>query len=51
MNPVYTVGTQISEMITAHEKVSKKEVRERAIEMLRLVGIPSPEKRVDEYPT
>ena len=37
-------------MITAHEKVSKKEVRERAIEMLRLVGIPSPEKRVDEYP-
>lgn len=50
MNPVYTVGTQISEMITAHEKVSKKEVRERAIEMLRLVGIPSPEKRVDEYP-
>ena len=50
LNPVYTVGTQISEMITAHEKVSKKEVRERAIEMLRLVGIPSPEKRVDEYP-
>ena len=50
LNPVYTVGTQISEMITAHEKVSKKEVRERAIELVRLVGITSPEKRVDEYP-
>ncbi len=50
LNPVYTVGTQIAEMINAHETLPKKAVRERAIEMLRLVGIPSPEKRVDEYP-
>ena len=50
LNPVYTVGWQISEMIRQHEKVSKKEAREKAIEMLRLVNIPAPEKRVDEYP-
>ena len=50
LNPVYTGGTQIAEMINAHETLPKKAVRERAIEMLRLVGIPSPEKRVDEYP-
>lgn len=50
LNPVYTVGWQISEMIRQHEKVSKKEAREKAIEMLRLVNIPVPEKRVDEYP-
>lgn len=50
LNPVYTVGWQISEMIRQHEKVSKKEAREKSIEMLRLVNIPAPEKRVDEYP-
>lgn len=50
LNPVYTVGYQIGEMILRHEKVSKKEARARAIEMLRLVNIPAPEKRVDEYP-
>lgn len=50
LNPVYTVGVQIGEMIRNHEKLSKKEVREKAIHMLKLVGIPSPEKRVDEYP-
>ena len=50
LNPVYTVGYQISEMILRHEKVSKKEARARAIEMLRLVNIPAPEKRIDEYP-
>lgn len=50
LNPVYTVGYQISEIILRHEKVSKKEARARAIEMLRLVNIPAPEKRIDEYP-
>ena len=50
LNPVYRVGKQIVEAIRTHEKVSKKEARERAIDMLRKVGIPSPEKRIDDYP-
>jgi len=50
LNPVYTCGEQILEAIVLHEKVSRAEARRRAIEMLRLVGIPSPEQRVDEYP-
>lgn len=50
LNPVYTVGNQIIEAIRRHHNVSKKEAREKAIEMLKLVGIPSPEKRVDNYP-
>ena len=49
LNPVYRVGRQIIEMIQSHEKVSKGEARKRAIEMLDLVGIPQPEKRVDQY--
>lgn len=50
LNPVYTVGYQISEAILCHEKLSKKQAREKSIEMLRLVNIPVPEKRVDQYP-
>ena len=50
LNPVYTVGNQIIEMIQAHDKMPPAKARERAIEMLRLVGIPSPEKRIDNYP-
>ena len=50
LNPVYTVGDQIMEGILIHEDVTHEEARERAIEMLRKVGIPSPEVRVDEYP-
>ncbi|WP_127131497.1 ABC transporter ATP-binding protein [Georgenia sp. SYP-B2076] len=50
LNPVYTVGWQISEGLRAHGKVSKKEARERAIEILGRVGIPEPETRVDYYP-
>lgn len=50
LNPVYTVGWQIAEGLRAHGKVSKKEARERAIDVMRLVGIPNPEERVDHYP-
>lgn len=50
LNPVYTVGDQIMEAVIRHQGLSKKEAREKAIEMLRLVGIPSPESRVDNYP-
>lgn len=50
LNPVYTVGNQIAESILLHQKCSKKEAYARAVEMLRLTGIPSPEKRVHEYP-
>lgn len=50
LNPVFTIGDQIMEAIILHQKLDKKAAREKAIEMLRLVGIPSPEKRVDEYP-
>ncbi len=50
LNPVYTIGNQIMEAIMLHQKVGKREARARAIEMLKAVGIPSPEQRVDEYP-
>ncbi|WP_456276624.1 ABC transporter ATP-binding protein [Bacillus sp. AK128] len=50
LNPVQTVGKQIAETIIIHQKLSKVEARQKAIEMLRLVGIPSPEKRIDAYP-
>lgn len=50
LNPVYTIGNQIAETIITHQKLNKKEAYEKAIEMLRLSGIPSPEKRVHEYP-
>ena len=50
LNPVYRIGNQIVEAIRTHEKVGKKEARERAIDLLRKVGIPSPEKRIDDYP-
>lgn len=50
LNPVYTIGNQIAETIMTHQKVSKKEAYDRAVDMLRLTGIPSPEKRIHEYP-
>ncbi len=50
LNPVYTIGNQIMEAIILHQHVDKKQAREKAIEMLRAVGIPVPEQRVDEYP-
>jgi peptide/nickel transport system ATP-binding protein len=50
LNPVYSVGTQIIEAIRLHQKKSRKEARGRALEMLRLVGIPAPETNIDAYP-
>lgn len=50
LNPVFTVGNQICEAIRLHQDLPKAEVRNKAIEMLKLVGIPSPEKRIDDYP-
>ena len=50
LNPVYTIGDQIGEAIELHEGGNRGEVRNRTIEMLKLVGIPAPEKRIDDYP-
>lgn len=50
LNPVYSVGWQISEMFRVHEGLSKREARERSIDLLGSVGIPSPELRYDNYP-
>jgi oligopeptide/dipeptide ABC transporter ATP-binding protein len=50
LNPVYNVGFQIAEAVLAHNDISKREARDRAIELLRVVGIPFPEQRVDNYP-
>jgi len=50
LNPVHTVGWQIAEGLRAHGKYSKKEARAKAIDILRKVGIPDPESRVDYYP-
>ena len=50
LNPVYTVGDQIAEAVELHMEVSRKEAWNRAIEMLELVRIPSPERRVKDYP-
>ncbi|MCA9002435.1 MAG: ABC transporter ATP-binding protein, partial [Planctomycetes bacterium] len=50
LNPVYTVGDQIMEAVMLHQGKDKEAAREHAIEMIRRVGIPSPEERVDNYP-
>lgn len=50
LNPVYTCGWQICELILAHEKISRNQAKEKAIDMLRIVGIPMPEQRFNEYP-
>jgi peptide/nickel transport system ATP-binding protein len=50
LNPVYRVGWQIAEQIRAHEKISAKAGRDRATELLRAVGIPHAQERVDDYP-
>ncbi len=50
LNPVYKVGYQVSEVVLQHEDVSKQEAFNRGVEMLNLVGIPAPEKRMNDYP-
>ncbi len=50
LNPVLSVGTQIVETVRAHRQISKKDARSRAVELLELVGIPDPHKRISEYP-
>lgn len=50
LNPVLTIGYQIMESLRIHQNMNKKEARLRAIEMLKKVGIPNPDKRIDSYP-
>ena len=50
LNPVFTIGNQIMESIMLHQKLGKNDARDKAIEMLKAVGIPSPEARIQEYP-
>ncbi len=50
LNPVYTVGDQIGESYEIHQKMTKRQAKIKSIEMLKLVGIPSPEKRIHQYP-
>lgn len=50
LNPTFTVGQQIGESFRIHQGLSKKEAKKKSVDMLKLVGIPSPEKRVDQYP-
>jgi oligopeptide transport system ATP-binding protein len=50
LNPVYTIGDQISEAITLHQKIDSAEAKKRTIDMLHLVGIPEPERRFSQYP-
>jgi peptide/nickel transport system ATP-binding protein len=50
LNPLLTIGRQIEEMVVMHDKVSRRAARDRAVEMLRHVRIPEPERRAREYP-
>ena len=50
LNPVYTIGEQVAESVRLHEGLSRKEAMNRAVEMLQLVRIPNPERRVRDYP-
>lgn len=50
LNPVFTIGRQLSDTLQAHEKVPGARARERAVELLELVGIPEPERRVKSFP-
>ena len=50
LNPVYTVGDQVAETVACHTNLSRREAMDRAVELFRLVGIPSPERRVHQYP-
>lgn len=50
LNPVLTIGLQIGEALELHRKMNKKEAREEILRLLRMVGIPDPERRIDDYP-
>ncbi|MFT4164472.1 MAG: ATP-binding cassette domain-containing protein, partial [Microlunatus sp.] len=50
LNPVKTVGWQLSEALRAHRRITRRDARKRAVELLELVGIPEPERRIDAYP-
>ncbi|MEQ8398078.1 ABC transporter ATP-binding protein [Thalassobaculum sp.] len=50
LNPVYTVGAQIAEVIRLHDGLNRRDAMDKAVEMLRLVNIPEPERRVRDYP-
>ncbi len=50
LNPCYSVGAQIVEALTTHEKITKKKAKEKALDLLETVGIPDPKKRIDNYP-
>jgi peptide/nickel transport system ATP-binding protein len=50
LNPVHKIGTQLEEAFTLHENATRKQARARALEMLSAVGIPRPERRIDDYP-
>src|SRR6185503_17845336 len=50
LNPAFTIGEQIAEVLLRHKKIGRAEAKERAIEMLRKVRMPSPERRYDDYP-
>jgi len=50
LNPVVTIGHQIEETLLQHENISKKEANNKAIDLMRMVGIPVPERRIKEYP-
>jgi peptide/nickel transport system ATP-binding protein len=50
LNPVHKIGTQLEEALNLHQNVTRKQARARALEMLKAVGIPRPERRIDDYP-
>ncbi len=50
LNPVLTIGLQIGEALELHRKMNKREAREESIRLLKMVGIPDPERRIDDYP-
>jgi peptide/nickel transport system ATP-binding protein/oligopeptide transport system ATP-binding protein len=50
LNPVYTVGDQVAEIVRVHRKVSRKEAMRKAVDLFKMVGIPAAERRVNDYP-
>ena len=50
LNPVFTVGDQVGEVIRLHKRLSRRETRDRVVDMFKLVGIPAPESRLSDYP-